>query len=171
MPMSEYLRQLRRKVGSEFILAAGVTMLVFDEQNRVLLVRQQDDELWSIPGGTIDPFQTLIDVAVREMREQTGLYVQPFRIIGAYGGDETFYQKDSQGNQVIYVTIVLEAKIIGGALKPNVTKIIELRYFNQTEIEHLDTHNRVRMILHDAYRHRNQTNFDPPAWSPPSTEN
>jgi 8-oxo-dGTP pyrophosphatase MutT (NUDIX family) len=171
MAISEYLRQLRQKVGSDLILAPGVTILTFDEQDRVLLVRERDNELWGTPGGSIDPFETPADAAVREMWEETGLYVEPVRIVGAYGGDESFHWQYSNGDEIIYVTIVFEANVIGGKLEPQDTEILELRYFSQNEIELLDTHDWVKMVLKDAFRNRDTTNFDPPTWSPPSTKN
>ena len=63
MAISEYLRHLRKKVGSELILTPGVTILTFDEQDRVLLVRERDNEMWGTPGGSIDPFETPADAA------------------------------------------------------------------------------------------------------------
>jgi len=171
MTSSKYLRQLRKKVGSDLTLTPGVTILTFDAQDRVLLVCYREDKMWDIPGGTIDPFETPADAAVREMWEETGLHVEPVRIVGAYGGDETFHWQYSTGDEVIYITIVFEVKVIGGKLKPQNTEILELRYFSQSETELLDTHDWVKMILDDAFRHKDSTNFDPPTWSPPSTEN
>ena len=167
MSISEYLRQLRQKVGSELILTPGVIILTFDEQDRVLLVRRHEDEMWGTPGGSIDPFETPADAAVREMWEETGLYVEPIRIVGAYGGDETVHWQYNDGDEVIYVTIVFEAKVIGGKLQPRETEIRELRYFSQDEIADLDAHSWVKMILNDAFRNRNSTNFSPPTWLPP----
>jgi 8-oxo-dGTP pyrophosphatase MutT (NUDIX family) len=171
MAISEYLRQLRKKVGSELILTPSVAILTFDEQDRVLLVRQRENRIWGTPGGSIDPFETPADAAVREMWEETGLYVEPIRILGAYGGNENFHWQYNNGDEVIYVTIAFEAKVIGGELKPQDREILELRYFSQDEIELLDTHDWVKMILNDAFRHRDFTNFDPPTWSPPTAEN
>jgi ADP-ribose pyrophosphatase YjhB (NUDIX family) len=171
MPNPEYLQQPRQKVGSEFILAPGVAILTFDDQSRVLLIRQPDHELWSIPGGSIDPLQTPADAAVQVMWDKTGLYVEPFHIIGAYGGNKTFHWQDSDNEKLIYITIVFAAKVIGQELKPHPPKTLNMHYFSQDEIEHLATHNWVKMILNDAYRNKDQTNFDPPTWSPPAIEN
>jgi 8-oxo-dGTP pyrophosphatase MutT (NUDIX family) len=171
MAISEYLRQLRQKVGPELILTPSVTILTFDEQDRVLLVRQRESGTWGTPGGSIDPFETPADAAVREMWEETGLYVELQRIVGAYGGDQNFHWKYNNGDEVIYVIIAFEARVIGGELKPHDEEIQELRYFSQSEIEQLETHESVKMVLRDAFRRKNQPSFDPPTWSPPSLEN
>lgn len=171
MPISEDRRQLRQEVGAKLTLTPGVNILTFDQQNRVLLVRHQNNLPWEIPGGGMDPLQSPADAAVQLMWEETGLFVEPFRIIGAYGGDETFCRPDSHGNPINFVTIVFEAKVIGQKLAPPPVDTLETHYFDQDEIEQIDTHDWVRMILHDAYRNRNQANFDPPTWSPPTSGN
>ncbi len=171
MPLSDYLKNLGQQTGQVPMLTPSVTILVFDEQDRVLLVRHPDNELWRTPGGSIDPFETPSDAAVREMWEETGLYVEPARIVGAYGGDETFYYQNSNGDELIYVMIAFEATIIGEESNTQQPSRLELRYFNQAEIEPLDTEPWVKMILRDACRNRRGSNFSRPTWSPPSTGN
>lgn len=47
--------------------------VVFDDQQRLLLVRRHDDGLWALPGGITDPGETLAESACRELAEETGL--------------------------------------------------------------------------------------------------
>jgi 8-oxo-dGTP pyrophosphatase MutT (NUDIX family) len=172
MTISNFLQQLRDKVGPELTLIPGVTILTFDAQNRVLLVRKCDSEMWHTPGGCIDPFETPASAAVREMWEETGLYVEPIRIVGAYSDNEIFCRQYSNDDEFICITIVFEARVIGGTTpEPQDSETLELRYFSQTEIDLLESHKWIKMILNDAFRHKNFTSFDPPTWFPPSLEN
>lgn len=54
-------------------------VLLFDEQNRVLLFRGMDsttaerDPWWFTPGGGLEPGETPHEAALREVKEETGL--------------------------------------------------------------------------------------------------
>ena len=57
-------------------------MVVHD--NRVLLVKRGHEPAlgqWSIPGGLIDVGETLREAVSREVREETGLEVEPIELI------------------------------------------------------------------------------------------
>ena len=88
MGMSPYLRALRESVGSRLLVLPSVTGIVFDDQKRVLLVRQRDIGVWSTPGGSIEPNETPANAVVREVWEETGLHIRPARILGVFGGPQ-----------------------------------------------------------------------------------
>jgi 8-oxo-dGTP diphosphatase len=57
----------------------GVGAIVFDETGRVLLVQRGKPPgvgLWSVPGGKLEPRETLAQAVAREVREETGLIVE-----------------------------------------------------------------------------------------------
>ena len=59
--------------------------LAYDIRGRLLLVRranEPDRGLWSVPGGRVEPDEDDRAALIREMREETGLRVQPGRLIG-----------------------------------------------------------------------------------------
>jgi 8-oxo-dGTP diphosphatase len=65
------------------VVAAGA--VVRDGHGRCLLVlRSKAPEAgrWSIPGGTVEPGETLAEAAEREVREETGLVVRATRELG-----------------------------------------------------------------------------------------
>jgi len=57
-------------------VAVGV---VLDDRDRVLCIREADADAWSLPGGTLHPGESLADGLVREVREETGVDVEPVR--------------------------------------------------------------------------------------------
>lgn len=57
----------------------GVGAVVFDHEGRVLLVERGKPPgvgLWSLPGGRLEPRETLVQAVAREVREETGLIVE-----------------------------------------------------------------------------------------------
>lgn len=58
----------------------------------VAISRRNDPTKWGIPGGKQDPGETAIDCAVREIREELDIILQPKDLVpltvrGCYGGD------------------------------------------------------------------------------------
>ena len=58
MPMSDYLRSLRQKIENDVLEVPSVSILTFDANHRVLLVRHVEDNVWTNPGGMIEPYET-----------------------------------------------------------------------------------------------------------------
>ncbi|HSS02398.1 MAG TPA: NUDIX hydrolase [Kofleriaceae bacterium] len=57
----------------------GVGAIIFDDAGRVLLVQRGKPPgvgLWSVPGGKLEPRETLAQAVAREVREETGLVVE-----------------------------------------------------------------------------------------------
>ena len=58
----------------------GVHAVVFDDQERILLVHRRDMDLWDLPGGGLDPGELPTEGAIRETKEETGLDVEVERL-------------------------------------------------------------------------------------------
>lgn len=80
------------------------------EDDRILLLNQDTDtgRSWSLPGGKVEEGETLAAALVREMREETGLDVEPGRLL--YVCDHL----PENGTPVVHMTF--EARRDGGML-------------------------------------------------------
>ncbi|MFN0191584.1 MAG: NUDIX hydrolase [Aestuariivirga sp.] len=64
----------------------GVSACVWRE-GRVLLVQRSQPPLqgvWSLPGGHVEPGETLVEAAAREVLEETGIYARIAQLAGLY---------------------------------------------------------------------------------------
>lgn len=87
------------------VRATGVLI----ENNSLLLVKQKisNNKNWSLPGGRVEPGETLEQALIREMKEETGLDVEPVRML--YVCDVA-----ASGNSVLHITFL--SKRIGGEI-------------------------------------------------------
>ena len=68
----------------------GAAAVICDAAGRVLLVKQTyGDCNWALPGGYTEPHESIVETAVREVREETGLQVVADWLNGIYYGAAT----------------------------------------------------------------------------------
>lgn len=65
--------------GEPFTTGWVTVASVFDESGRLLLVYDADDETWMLPGGTLQPGESLVESVVREVDEEAGVEIEPHR--------------------------------------------------------------------------------------------
>jgi 8-oxo-dGTP pyrophosphatase MutT (NUDIX family) len=159
------MKAVRDKIGHDLLAATAASISVFDDQNRLLMGRDAETGLWTLPGGAIDPNEPPADAGVRECFEETGLLVHPRRLIGVFGGPD-FLVRYPNGDLTYYTAIAFEADIIGGVLKADGHEIATLRFIGQAEWEQLPMPPSIRIISRQAFRRDPAPYFAPPAWRP-----
>lgn len=58
-----------------------IRAVVFNEKEEILLVKEKSDGHWSLPGGWSDVGYSPKEVAVKEVKEETGLDVRALRLL------------------------------------------------------------------------------------------
>jgi 8-oxo-dGTP pyrophosphatase MutT (NUDIX family) len=150
MAMSPYLRELRAKVGKAKLLIPSVSAHIFDSAGRLLLVKQVDGEVWSTPGGSIEPDESPSDAVVREVLEETGLIVRPRRLTAAYGGSE-FVVHYPNGDETQYVIIGYECEVTGGKIVGETDETVDARYFSLEEAKGVELAPWLRGVIAELY--------------------
>jgi 8-oxo-dGTP pyrophosphatase MutT (NUDIX family) len=131
--MSPYFRHLRFKLGHSLLLVPSVAAVIRDEKGRVLLQEKSAWEGWSLPAGAIEPGETPEQALRREVREETGLTVEPREIIGVLGGIE-FRHKYANGDLVEYTVVLYRCDVLAKGTTPLDTETQSLRYFGAAEL-------------------------------------
>ena len=167
MPISPYIRQLRAQVGPARLLLPSVSVHLFDATGRLLLVRQREGDVWSTPGGLIEPDERPADAAVRELWEETGLSFRPERVLGVYGGPECVVSYPN-GDEVQYVITAIGGSEVEGAPRPDDEETVAVAYWSQAEAAELQLAGWFRALLPLVYAGPTGAAFEPPTWAPPT---
>lgn len=108
------------------MVAVGVAVAIVDD-NRILLIKREDFEVWGLPGGGVDARESLAQAAIREVREETGLQISLTRLVGVYSRPD--WSPDGEH-------VVLFAAIpIGGILLQDTDgEALDVGYFARLEL-------------------------------------
>jgi len=129
MPISPYISSLREYIGHAMLLAPAAAAIVRNQAGRVLLIRRGDGRGWSLPGGMMEPGERVADCVVREVREETGLEVEPVRLVGIYSDPAFTHITYPNGDQVHFVSATFECQVVGGMLAADGDESLEVAYF------------------------------------------
>jgi ADP-ribose pyrophosphatase YjhB (NUDIX family) len=100
------------------MLLPSACAAVLDAAGKLLLQRRADNGFWGLPGGRMDPGESIEHTAVRETREETGLIVVAKRLVGVYSDPANYcIARYPDGTLVHYVNLVFRCEIIGGQLE------------------------------------------------------
>ena len=150
-----YIEELRVLIGHRPIIMAGATVLITDFKGKLLLMRRRDNNCWGVPGGSMEPGESLEQTAQRETREETGLEIEKMSLFGVFSGPELFYEYPN-GDQVYNISVVYLTNETKGEIKLNPFEHTEIHFF---EVENLPSplSPPIKPII-QAYRQQNIDN-------------
>lgn len=137
-------------VGSELLLLPSVALLPWDDDGRLLMVRDATTQQWVTIGGMIEPDEMPRTAAVREGLEETGLHLEVIGLRDAVGGRD-YWITYPNGDQVAYVSAVFDARVIGGTMHADGKETSDVSWWTPAEIKHeLDITDFTRALLRDV---------------------
>lgn len=109
----DQIRDIRSVIGSAPYIGVGATGVVRDSAGRILMIRRSDDGSWGFPGGFLDLGENASAAVVREALEETGLAVQPTRLLGVHAEPEAWVYPN--GDRTQSVVAIFECATTGDA--------------------------------------------------------
>ena len=165
MTLSPYVQRLRAHLGTSRILLPSVSVHVFDDRGRLLLLEQAETGHWSTPGGAIELGETPADAALREMWEETGLRVELVALVGVFGGSECFVRY-ANGDETEYVISAFTARVVGGEQRVDGEEISAWRYVSEDEARALPVQGWLESLLPLVFATREGNVFQAASWEP-----
>ena len=165
MPMSEYTRALRAKVGTDLLQVPTASVIALDDTQRVLLVRAAEGGMWTTPGGMVEPHELPSEAAVRETWEETRVFVELTHVIGVFGGPLCGVTYGN-GDALSWVATVFGGRPVAGTPRGDGDETLEARYFERREIASLPCRAHVRMFINAAFSGSERAYFAPSQWRP-----
>ncbi len=124
-----YMQELRALVGSRPLIAVGADVIVVRGEGEVLLQLRRDGRYWSLPGGALEPGESLEDAARRELREETGLVARELLLLTVCSGSE-YDHTYPNGDRIHNVVAIYLALGVDGELCPDPEEGLKVRYFS-----------------------------------------
>jgi ADP-ribose pyrophosphatase YjhB (NUDIX family) len=129
-------------------IAVAVSAFVQDDQSRLLMIRRTDNDLYSIPGGQLEPGETLTQATVREVKEETGIDIEVTGLVGIYSNPNHVIAYDN-GEVRQEFSICFRAKPLGGKLRTS-KESSEAYWAFRSELPTLNIHPSIRLRIKHA---------------------
>ncbi len=127
-----YIQELRSLIGTRPIIMAGVSVIVINDKNQILLQKRSDTGDWGVIGGALELKESLEEAAERELFEEAGLKSNDLKFICMLSGQDMYYQYP-HGDEIYNLVAVFETRNYLGKPTINDDEGLELKYYNLNE--------------------------------------
>ena len=127
MATPDFIREIRTSAGHQLLYLPGVSVIVFDDEGRVLLGERADTGCWAIIGGIPEPGEQPADAAVREVHEETAVRCVPERIVLVQAMERPVTYPN--GDVCQFMDICFRCRAVGGQARVNDEESLDVGWF------------------------------------------
>ena len=129
----DYIKELRKRTNHMPLVLPHSVVVLFNENNEILLEERSDDGYFDFPGGSIDLKESAEEAASRELLEETGLEALELELFKVYSGEITHYVYFN-GDEIYGVDLVYLCHKYKGELKPQPEEVKSLKFYKLSEM-------------------------------------
>lgn len=129
-------------------LVPSANVVVINDAGQVLMIRRSDNDNWAVPGGAMELGESLVQAAVRETREETGVDCEITGLVGIYTDPKHVILYTSDGEVRQEFSVVFTARAVGGTPKPS-SESVEVHWKAAAELADLPLDRSMRMRIDD----------------------
>lgn len=115
-------------------LVPAARAVIFDQHDRVLLIRRGDNREWGLPAGGMEPGESITDCMRREVLEETGINVHNWHAFAIYS-EPRFRAPNRPSAQLI--TMAYRVDEWDGELQSVTDETIDARWFTLDQLRAL----------------------------------
>jgi ADP-ribose pyrophosphatase YjhB (NUDIX family) len=161
--MADFTRMDKSRIETLFANEEGyitpkvdVRGVVF-EGDKILLVQEKRDGLWTIPGGWADVGLSPGEVAAKEVGEEAGLAVRPVKMLAML--DRKFFKQPASAFHIYKVFMQCEITDTASQAEPQAgLETLDARFFAQDELPELSPYKVTTAQLDILFQHRQDPN-------------
>jgi ADP-ribose pyrophosphatase YjhB (NUDIX family) len=121
--IEEWLGQVGQGVPGYVTPKVGVAAVVGNDKGEILLIQRADSGIWLYPTGWADIGYSASEVAVKEVREETGIECEVLRMIGVLDGLRLGFTR------VPMYLLVFHCRAVGGELERHPLEVADVGWF------------------------------------------
>ncbi|WP_030377909.1 MULTISPECIES: NUDIX hydrolase [unclassified Streptomyces] len=142
MATPDFIRTLRASAGHQLLWIPGVSAVVLDDANRVLLGQRADNREWAVIGGIPDPGEQPAECAVREVYEETAVRCVAERVVSVGASREVTY---ANGDICQFMDITFRCRAVAGEPRVNDDESLAVGWFELDALPPLREGHRFRI--------------------------
>jgi ADP-ribose pyrophosphatase YjhB (NUDIX family) len=124
----EWMRIVGQGVAGYQTPKIAVGAVVGNDEGEMLLIQRADSGIWLYPTGWADIGYSASEVAVKEVREETGIDVEVDRLIACFDGLRLGF------TQVPLYSLVFHCRAVGGELAGHPLETLDVGWFPEHEL-------------------------------------
>ncbi|HEY4569694.1 MAG TPA: NUDIX domain-containing protein [Kribbella sp.] len=140
MPTPKFILELRETIGHDLLWLTGLTGVVLNDADEVLLVRRADNGRWSLIGGILEPGEQPAVGLVREIQEETAVEAAVDRLLSVESLPPAAYPN---GDQVQFLDLCFRCRPVGGEARVNDDESLDVRWWPLNDLPDLTDRERV----------------------------
>jgi len=103
--------------------SVSVAAVIVNDQHQILMTQRRDNGHWEPPGGVLELGESIPDGLRREVREETGLDVEPEQLTGVYKNMERGI-----------VALVFRARVVGGTAAHETDETATMQWLDSDDV-------------------------------------
>ena len=107
---------------------SAVGAVVSNEKNEILLVQRADSGVWLYPTGWADIGYSPVEVAIKEVHEETGIHCEPLSLISIVDGMRQGFTR------IPLYSMVFHCRAIGGELQSHPLETSDVGWFSRDSL-------------------------------------